>query len=494
VSEATVLQVEGVQVIRRWGAGLGRLAWILFLVSLPVTSFPFFPFEVGGGTLVRPLAIYPILALSILVVLPRLFGTPVPRTLLSFFPFVLVALGSTLLAFLQGIEAAQGVSLAARAVRALATLFLGATFYLTVALWPQNRADLRSSLRWFYAGFALALLWGSLQAIYVVRFSPGWFDLLSRIQDYISIRRLFPNRVSGLTYEPNWFADQISFLFLPWLLASILTGYTAFSWRWRKLTIEWVLLIWAVVVLPFTYSRAGLVILAVVLLAGVLFFRQVKAPRAGEKGRLGKSLVRRLGEGALLALILSGLVYFAGTKNAFFARIWDYWERRPEQGYAHYIAGYFEYLGFGARFTYWQTAFNIFDTHPFLGVGLGNYAFYLEENLPNEPLAAMPEVLRQIVPDVGRDRLVTSKNLYLRLLAETGLVGAATFVAFLIAITGCALRLWLYPGEENRFWGIAGLLGLTGFFLVALSFDSLAIPNMWVVFGLITAAHRYAGQ
>jgi len=101
-------------------------------------------------------------------------------------------------------------------------------------------------------------------------------------------------------------------------------------------------------------------------------------------------------------------------------------------------------------------------------------------------------VLRQIVPDIGRDRLVTSKNFYLRLLAETGLVGTAAFLAFLTAILGCALYLWLSPGPENRFWGTAGLLGLIGFFLVAFSFDSFAIPNMWVVFGFITAAHRFS--
>jgi F0F1-type ATP synthase membrane subunit c/vacuolar-type H+-ATPase subunit K len=492
VGQVTVLLGKGRESARQLSAVLARLAWIIFLVCLPVTSFPFFPFEVGGSTLVRPLSIYPMIVLFLLVVLPRLLISPLPRTLLSFFPFLLVALAATLVASLQGIEAAQGVSVLARSVRALVTLFLGAAFYLTVVLWPQSKEDLRSSLRWIYAGFSLALLWGSLQALYVVRFSSGWFDFLSKIQGYISTRRLFPNRVSGLTYEPNWFADQISFLLLPWLLASILSGQSAFSWRWRWLTIEWLLLGWAVMVLPFTYSRAGLFILVVILLVSVLFFRPWRRPGSNEDRQPGSLPIRRLFEGALLVVVLGGIVYFTGTKNPFFARIWDYWERRPDQGYARYLAGYFEYLGFGARFTYWQTAFNIYDSHPLLGVGLGNYAFYFEENLPDQPLAAIPEVLRQIVPDVGREQLVTSKNFYLRLLAETGLLGTAAFIAFLTAILGCALFLWYSPGTENRFWGTAGLLGLAGFLLVAFSFDSFAIPNMWVVFGFITAAHRFS--
>ncbi len=42
--------------------------------------------------------------------------------------------------------------------------------------------------------------------------------------------------------------------------------------------------------------------------------------------------------------------------------------------------------------------------------------------------------------------------------------------------------------QQQRFWGSASLLGLCVFLASGFSFDSLAIPNMWVVFGLITAA------
>jgi hypothetical protein len=75
-------------------------------------------------------------------------------------------------------------------------------------------------------------------------------------------------------------------------------------------------------------------------------------------------------------------------------------------------------------------------------------------------------------------------------MSETGLLGLATFLGFLMAILGCALYLWLSPQSEIRFWGTGGLLGLIAFILVAFSFDSFAIPNMWVVFGLITAGMR----
>ena len=86
--------------------------------------------------------------------------------------------------------------------------------------------------------------------------------------------------------------------------------------------------------------------------------------------------------------------------------------------------------------------------------------------------------------------MITPKNLILRVMAETGMLGLATFIAFVIAILGCALYLWFSPDLEVKFWGVGGILGLIAFGLVTFSFDSFAIPNMWVVFGLITAAMR----
>jgi O-antigen ligase len=391
---------------------------------------------------------------------------------------------------LSGIEALQGVSVTARMFRALATLGIGGAIYLTVTLWPSNQDDLKFSLRWLYIGFGFALLWGSLQALYVIIFSPRWFEFMSRIQEFISIRRLFVNRVSGLTYEPNWYADQISFLLLPWLLAAVLSRYTVFKWRWRWLTIELMMLVWALAVLPFTFSRAGLVVMIVLVFISVLFFRMKNSDESIKTGSISRIPIRRILEGSLLVVILAGVTFVAGTRNDFFARIWEYWQRKPDQGYVQYFVNYFEYLGFGARYSYWQTAYQVYEDYPTLGVGLGNYAFYFNEKLPERPLAAVPEVLRLVVPDEGRDRLITPKNLYLRIMSETGLLGLATFLGFLMAILGCALYLWLSPQSEIRFWGTGGLLGLIAFILVAFSFDSFAIPNMWVVFGLITAGMR----
>lgn len=469
---------------------IALLAWVFFLFALPVTNFPYFPPTVGGEALVRPLSLYPLIILLILVTLPRLLKWPLPKTLLTLLPFILFAVVSSSLALIRGIEPALGISVTARTFRGVFTLVIGVAIYLTVSLFPKNPKDLRLTLRWIYAGSTLALLWGSFQAYYILRFNPIWFGFLNNLQRYISTRHLFPERISGMTYEPNWFAEQIILLLLPWLIASTLWNYTVFPWRWRRLTIEWFLLAWASLLLPFTYSRAGILDLIILAAISILFLRPQtrKSKQTGispSRGGFPLRSLSKLVEVSLFMALLAAPVYLVGTRSLFFARIWEYWQR-PNKNAT--VSEYFTYLGFDARLMYSQAALNTYKAYPILGVGLGNYAFYFEDMLPNSPIANVPEVLRVITPEPGRDRLITSKNFYLRLLAETGIIGAIAFMAFMIANTGCALALRFSPDPERKFWGSASLSGLIAFTLAALTFDSFVIPNMWVLFGLITAA------
>ena len=303
-----------------WGRLLNQLqhiAWALFLITLPVTSFPYLPQVIGGTALVRPLAIYPLLVLLIIATLPRLITGAVPRTIYTFLPFVLIALIASLLSLLKGIEPMLGVTVSDRILRALLTLGIGSAIYLTVAILPRTPDELRASLRWLYAGFTAALAWGTLQVAYVIHFDPDYYHFLMKLQAYISTRKIFLNRVSGMTYEPNWFVEQISFLLIPWLLASVLSGYSAFNWRWRKLTLEWLLLGWSILVLVFTFSRAGLINLVLLLFLGVVFFRVRKVHKAARPHSRLASWGRRLLEAALVMALFIGVVFAASTRTIF---------------------------------------------------------------------------------------------------------------------------------------------------------------------------------
>lgn len=457
-----------------------KFLWYGFLVSLPITSFPFFPAGVGGATLVRPLSIYPLAGLLILVIIPVLFRKPLPKILLPLLLFVILAVVSSLVSIARGVEPNFGFTVSERVLRNLVTLGLGVLFYLAVVLIPDSRQELTNSIMALYAGFGVALTWASLQVIYVLMDIPGYFQWMRSIQRYISIRRLFRNRISGMTYEPNWFAEQITFLLMPWLFAAVFSGHSVFKWRWRKVTIELVLLLWASFVLIFTFSRTGIILLLFQLVVGFLAFVRIGFVKGGWQQFLVKA-----GMALIIAAVLIGIVYLAGQQNNYFARIWTFFTED-----AGGELSFFQFIAFNQRFIYWQTAYQIFQSHPLIGVGLGNFTFYFDKFIPDVELYKIPEILRKLTPAEGVDQIVTVKSLHVRILAETGLASAAAFAAFLLVLVGCVL--WLYSRErtEVRFWGMAGILSLLVFLLAGFSFDSFALPNMWVVFGLISAAYH----
>jgi O-antigen ligase len=344
----------------------------------------------------------------------------------------------------------------------------------------ESWEDLSRSLRWLYAGLALALFWGTVQLPILVLGSSFYYRAVNFIQRFISTRKLFTTRISGLTFEPKWFAEQICFLFLPWLITSVLMNRSSFRWRWHRITIELILLVWSVVILIFTFSRTGVFILIVLTFVGYLLFHfrfHKKTPR------LQKSMHRRILEASAIVLVLSAVLVIIGAQNPYFSRLWRYWTEAKTRNRT-----YLEFIAVEQRFVYTETALRIYDVNPWLGVGLGNYAFYFTEKLPNHPWSTQREIIRQITPGEGRDRLITPKNLIARLIAETGILGTGSFATFVLGVVGSALYLWFSPTVEQKYWGLGAALAMLVFAFAIFSFDSFALPNMWIVFGLITSA------
>lgn len=461
-----------------WLERARKIIWAIFLVTLPVTSFPFFPGGIGGRTEVRPLALYPLIILLLITTLPYLFNRPIPRNVIPLLVFILLALASTVFAFTQGIDPEINISVPARSLRMLVTLAMGAAFYLTVAVAPQTESDLHFTLRWMYTGLLSALLWGTLHISFILFYSPEWFDTVEHLQGFISVRGLFESRISGMAYEPNWFAEQITFLFMPWLFSAVMSNSTVFRWRWHRLTVEVLLLLYASGVLVFTYSRTGYVLIGVQLVLALLIWPRKRKP--GSKRWI--NLIKRIAFVGVVVVVLLGVMIAVGSQNRYFARLWRYWTDENAVGtYLHYIA-------FSQRMIYWETAYQIYEEHPWLGIGLGNFVFYFEDELTDRPLYPTPELLYKFVPQEGKNQLVVPKNLFVRILAETGVLGMAAYLAFLVGVIGCVIYLYLDPDPQVRYWGQAGILALIIFIGVAFSVDSFALPNAWIVFGLLTAS------
>ncbi len=361
-----------------------------------------------------------------------------------------------------------------RVVRAWATVFIGLVFFIAAVWMNRNEDDLRFSLKWLFAGFIIDVLWSGLQgATFYLHIFPK--PLVTHWQRAFSMRELIrTNRISGLAYEPSWLAGQISTLYLPWLFASLLTGIRITRFKW----LEPILLVLAVLLLLATFSRGGLVTVAgtVVLTFLIAGRRQTRVAWnwfvAGF--HRGRELVWRLAVVLLIAGTASGALLFLGQKG-YIARLWNTQASSVEDFLIQNSAG--------ARVAYIWGSMGAYQEHPWTGVGLGASGFYIYRNLPDWVLTTVPEIARQLSPDSAL--YPNPKNLYVRLLSETGLIGFFLFLAFQFSLLADAFTALNQKSALWQYLGIASVFTWVALIFYNMTQDSFAIPNLWINLGIL---------
>lgn len=452
-----------------------RYTWGAVLLTLPVTSFRYFPG--GDGTYVRPLAFYP-LAILLLVLLiqavRRELGLPRASAMTPLAVFILVAMVAGLLGILLAPVPMRGQEISARVVRAFATILVGVAFFGAAAWMNRNEADLRFTVRWLLAGLMLDIVWCALQgATFYLHILPK--PLVTQWQRAFSMRELIrTNRISGLAYEPSWLAGQISTVYLPWLVATFLTGWRATRLRW----LEPALLALSVLLLLATFSRGGL--LTAAISAGLTFIIAGRDRiRAGWSWFIsgfssGLGLLSRLATILLICAVAGGALVFLAQKE-YTARLWN--------TQASSLSDFLIQNSAGARAAYALSAVSVYQAHPWLGVGPGASGFYMYRYLPDWALTTVPEIARQLSPD--STLYPNPKNLYVRLLAETGLIGFFIYVAFQFSLMGDALAALRSSSALSRYLAIAAIFTWLALIIYNMAQDSLATPNLWINLGAL---------
>jgi hypothetical protein len=456
---------------------LTYILWGLALLTLPVTSFRWFPF-LGNSAMVRPLALYPLALLLLLLLVQAWRKQTKLNWANAFIPlgaFLLFVFVATILGALTDPIPMRGQGYFDRSIRALATLLIGVSFFVSAVWMNKNEADLRFTVTWIFAGLCLNLAWSGLQA---VTFYTGLLDkeMVTHWQLAFSMRELVrTNRISGLAYEPAWLAGQLATVYMPFLFAAILTKFrlTRVSW------LEPALLALSTLVLLATYSRGGLLItIAVAGLTLLLFGRDNlrsvwKWFTNGFRGRAFDLLVR-VGMIAVVVGVLVGAFLFLSQKN-YFRRLWEF--------NVESVSEYMVNINAGARGAYSAGALAAFEEYPLTGSGLGASGFYIYQNLPDWSLTTVPEIARQLSPE---SRLYPNpKNLHVRLLAETGLIGFILFLAFQFHVLGDTLSLLKRNELWTRFAAVAGVFAWLAIALYNFTQDSLTTPTIWLVSGIM---------
>ncbi len=304
------------------------------------------------------------------------------------------------------------------------------------------------------ASAALALV-GVLQATTGADF--GEFFGFGRIKLAQIYGDVFEARIAGPYGDPNFFAQSL-LLVLPLAIGLL---WSARSRRARIAAGAAAAVILAAIIL--TYSRGA------ALALGVLSFVVVAA--FGVRNR------RR----ALAILVLASLL-FAVLPSGFVTRLATVTEFLPG------VVVEDPDSSFEKRRVVTTVAWLIFLDHPFLGVGVGNYAHHFQDY-----------ALR--IGSDARDYLAATEgerqyphNLYLELLAEGGLVGLSLFLGLVGTILGRLASTASSAGTSSRQVLVRAVgLGLVGYLISALFLHGAFQRLLWMFLALAVATDRLEG-
>lgn len=484
--------------LRRLGSLTLVTAWAALFLLMPITSLPLLS-RLAGGAEVAPAALLPLGWLVIFWFIPYLLKKgAIPRESIPFIFFISVAIIASAAALFLNAPPFKNANIPREEIRAIFTLLIGAAFYLVTASWfSKFPSRLSFFLKWINVSGFIVILWAMIQSFYIFLFQGHYPAILQMFQHLVSTRELFPTRVTSFAFEPSWLAHMMNLIYLPFWLGATISGTSVHRFHLWKISLENILLLLGALVV-FLASRVGTLALLVVL-AFLGLYANVSLARRVYQWSLTRfahfSTLIKKGIRILLPLIILlafigiyvlgavGLVYGLSHVDKRLARFFQplslaQWTQLIENPYA-----FFNYLAFAERYVYWVGGWNIFNIHPILGVGLGNAGLFFQRELPSYSWN-LPEVM-----DVyyRSSALPNIKSLWVRLLAETGILGFSSFIAWLYVVFRLGWFVRLTKNPLFRTIGWSGLFVLLALLIEGFSTDTFALPYLWVSLGIVSA-------
>jgi hypothetical protein len=467
--------------------------WYLFFALLPFTGFPLLASITRS--MVAPPSVLIILILGAFWLFPHVIKKGcIPSPALPIILFTFIAMVSSAFAFFRIVPEYKGLSITGGALKGVITLLLGLLTYIIVATFPKNFDQIKIALRIInWVGFVV-LLWTAFRAgyWYLTGTYPDWLEMY---QKFFSTGQLTTGRAVGFTMEPSWLAHQLNMLFLPFWLAASYQKSSVHSKKIFGISFENILLLGGVITLFLTLSRVGIaaffLVLAIVFVLinnrwitwldrKLVKLKNNLRSRTPRQGSVRKAIITS----CLVIIYLFSILSVATLLTKLDPRMENLFKFEVRQQNA--ILDYANELKFGERITYWIAGWNIFNAHPIIGVGLGMAGFYIPAQLPYYSWNLVE--VRNIA--FRSNMLFNIKSVWLRILAETGLVGFCFFLGWLFLIYQSARFLQKNANTLVRTIGFAGLFMLVGFLVDGFNVDSFALPYVWILTGLVTASSK----
>ena len=484
--------------------GVISVLWFLMLVGLPLTSFPILSRLTGA--VVAPFSAIPLGILIVIWLLPYLVEQRTfPVEVVPLMYFILISLIVSALAFFLDGYYDLGRDFFDQTLRAYLTVAIGLSFYLFFSVFHRTESAFRKTFLFIYIGGILLILW-SIVEVYLLRNIARAFHLprgFLTIRSALAVQSpsmLFTNRVTGFAYEPSWFVRQFNLVLFPIWLAAVFQRESLFKLRLWIFQVEDLLLIAGLVVFGYSSPRIGLVALfASLAFLGLLVLQRIhqfftRWVQARFKTPPNRLIWVRIILAAVMLVIMLTLISGALSWYIGFASQWDYRFALLERESTSNVLELFSLseteiiyrardLAFYERVIFWLGGWHIFNDYPF-GVGLGNAGFYFMDRMHGAAFESYE--MRNLI--YRADYLANTKNLWTRLLSETGFIGLAAFLVWLYLLWRSAALVRKHGSKTLQWVGLSGQLFLLAYLVEGFSMDSFAMPYEWIMAGLISAA------
>ncbi|MBM6839277.1 hypothetical protein H9X77_13815, partial [Clostridium saudiense] len=127
-----------------------------------------------------------------------------------------------------------------------------------------------------------------------------------------------------------------------------------------------------------------------------------------------------------------------------------------------------------------NTAINIGDDNPIIGVGIGQFGFYATDYVEEEAYRSW-EVVNWLDPEKPQ-YWPTTFALPARIYAETGIIGIAIWSLMWIVGIGALIRLYI---KSNKFFYIIIIASAVGAMLATFNVDTFIYYPIWIMLSII---------
>lgn len=380
---------------------LQRFLWGALIASFPFTAFEIWPSRMKqfGEPAVLIAALLGVLVLGDAVLRPQKVFIPKGRSAWLLLLFMVVIGASFFISHPINPYMWPGHSPLTKSAKQIAQWFVdGWVAYLTLRF-VRTWKDLRFAFKCQFIGLLLVAGSAFLE-VAALHWPGGRVDMLYRFLHNGGMEN--SGRFNLLGYEPSIAADYLLSL-IPLLVCG------AYYWKSKRWTILWSGV--AMVLFCGTFSLGAFgALFAAALLVGIVYARR------GSKGML-------VGLSLLLIVLVASVV--TSSKGERFLG-----DRVSEMLDSGLDPSSISSFSTRQRLASAEAAFNLFVEHPWVGVGVGKSPFYLYATYPVWALNQAD--LRAGFSDT--DVLPMSLNLFLQVMAETGVVGTVIFVALLLSM------------------------------------------------------------